>query len=66
MKKSLTSLLFFALLISFAALVSCGEDGFGSCTGCPDDAPYGAKGGDCYATLSACESNESGSCGICQ
>ncbi len=66
MRKSHVSILFFACLLSFTVLISCGEDGIGSCTGCPDDAPYGAKGGDCYATLSACESNESGNCEICQ
>lgn len=63
MKKKLTLLAFCAVLLGSTLISSCGDE---DCNGCPDDAPYGAAGGSCYATLSECEDNESGTCELCQ
>lgn len=65
MKKAMRYMLLCAAALILSITMSCDDDGEG-CTGCPDSAPYGALGGDCYATESDCESNESGNCTICQ
>ncbi|MEQ9307642.1 MAG: hypothetical protein RJQ14_27265 [Marinoscillum sp.] len=65
MKKNIRHLLLCAVTLTLSTTMSC-EDDTESCTGCPDDAPYGTLDGSCYATLSACESNESGNCVVCQ
>lgn len=66
MKNLSKTILAVVALLLLVSAISCDGDDLLGCTGCPDDAPYGAKGGDCYATLSDCENNESGSCSICQ
>lgn len=65
MRSLIKRTLLILTIIFLGVFVSC-EDDTESCTGCPDDAPYGTLDGSCYATLSACESNESGNCVVCQ
>ncbi|MEQ8470404.1 MAG: hypothetical protein RIC35_04430 [Marinoscillum sp.] len=65
MKSHIKRTLLVLSVIFLGVFVSC-EDDTESCTDCPDDAPYGAVGGNCYATLSACENAESGNCVVCQ
>jgi hypothetical protein len=65
MKKLFKVLLFSFAIAAINFTISCDELGE-ECTGCPDDAPYGALDGGCYATLSECEDAESGNCVICQ
>lgn len=66
MKKAVRLLLFGSAVSLTILTISCEDEDGSNCTGCPDDAPYGTLAGGCYATLSACNENESGNCTICQ